>query len=230
MKKIVALLMILLFLSSFSLLFAGRIFDPQLARWMQVDPADEFHSPYVYCGNNPVNFIDPDGSETIDAKMTRIYDIATNENMSNFYNIVEVGSFNLERKYRQNYWTNPRKWRDKYGISFFTKDRKFLQSSTMQNFQKGNTQVIKCCVQILQLASPTPFDALESGDALTLTLQAVAEYFTDFDAFVELADKFNIQKAEDLSEYGVDFDYLETLEDPSERAKYINQTLNNYEE
>jgi hypothetical protein len=63
--------MSLLFLSNFSLLFAGRIFDPQLARWMEVDPADEFHSPYVYCGNNPVNFVDPDGKQTYDTFFTK---------------------------------------------------------------------------------------------------------------------------------------------------------------
>jgi len=28
-----------------------------------VDPADEFHSPYVYCHNDPVNFLDPDGAK-----------------------------------------------------------------------------------------------------------------------------------------------------------------------
>jgi len=45
--------------------------DPQLGRWLQVDPADEFHSPYVYCHNDPVNFFDPDGaSEESDLLLT----------------------------------------------------------------------------------------------------------------------------------------------------------------
>ena len=70
MKKFVVIFVILLFLSSFSLLFAGRIFDPQLARWMEVDPADQFFNPYNYCGNNPINFVDPDGKQAYDTFFT----------------------------------------------------------------------------------------------------------------------------------------------------------------
>ncbi len=42
--------------------YGARYYDPQLGRWQQVDPLDEFHSPYVYVANNPVMFIDPDGA------------------------------------------------------------------------------------------------------------------------------------------------------------------------
>ncbi len=42
--------------------YGARYYDPQLGRWLQVDPVDEFHSPYVYVGNNPVMFVDPDGA------------------------------------------------------------------------------------------------------------------------------------------------------------------------
>ena len=41
--------------------FGARNYDPALGRWMNVDPLSQFHSPYNYTGNNPVNFIDPDG-------------------------------------------------------------------------------------------------------------------------------------------------------------------------
>ncbi len=53
--------------------YGVRYYDPQLGSgrlsgyalqahcWMAVDPADEFFSPYVYCHNDPVNFVDPDG-------------------------------------------------------------------------------------------------------------------------------------------------------------------------
>jgi len=44
--------------------FGARMYDPDLARWTTPDPlADKYPgiSPYVYCNDNPVNFVDPDG-------------------------------------------------------------------------------------------------------------------------------------------------------------------------
>ena len=44
--------------------FGARMYDPDLARWTTQDPlADQYHgiSPYAFCNNNPVNFVDPDG-------------------------------------------------------------------------------------------------------------------------------------------------------------------------
>lgn len=37
------------------------MYDPYLCRWTTQDPANQLLNPYVYCGNNPVNFYDPDG-------------------------------------------------------------------------------------------------------------------------------------------------------------------------
>lgn len=55
--------------------YGVRFYDPQLGRWHTVDPVDEFCSPYVYCGNDPVNFIDPDGAEATPS-FERIWAIA----------------------------------------------------------------------------------------------------------------------------------------------------------
>lgn len=41
--------------------YGARNYNPQLGRWMNVDPMAEFASPYTYVGNNPVNLIDPTG-------------------------------------------------------------------------------------------------------------------------------------------------------------------------
>ena len=42
--------------------FHARQFDPALGRFLRVDPAGQFNSPYVGMGNNPVMTVDPDGN------------------------------------------------------------------------------------------------------------------------------------------------------------------------
>ena len=44
--------------------FGARQYNPTLRRWMTPDPLSEKYygvSPYAFCNNNPVNFVDPDG-------------------------------------------------------------------------------------------------------------------------------------------------------------------------
>ncbi len=53
--------------------YGVRFYDPELGRWHSIDPADQFFSPYVYCHNDPVNFLDPDGSIQKDADGRYIY-------------------------------------------------------------------------------------------------------------------------------------------------------------
>jgi len=56
----------LLLLLSAQSIFAGRYYDSKTGRFLSVDPkADKYPgiSPYTYCLNNPLLFIDPDGQD-----------------------------------------------------------------------------------------------------------------------------------------------------------------------
>ena len=41
--------------------FEARLWDSRIGRWLTIDPAGEFFSPYLGMGNNPISIIDPDG-------------------------------------------------------------------------------------------------------------------------------------------------------------------------
>ncbi len=41
--------------------YRARLYDPDLGRFYQNDPAGQYPSPYSYVGNDPVNYIDPSG-------------------------------------------------------------------------------------------------------------------------------------------------------------------------
>ncbi|XP_038106258.1 uncharacterized protein LOC6039655 [Culex quinquefasciatus] len=41
--------------------YHARLYDPDLARFYQVDPQEQYPSPYKYAGNSPISLVDPDG-------------------------------------------------------------------------------------------------------------------------------------------------------------------------
>ena len=48
--------------------YGARYYDPKVSVWLGVDPLTEIYSgisPYAYCQNNPVIFIDPDGKKIV---------------------------------------------------------------------------------------------------------------------------------------------------------------------
>jgi len=42
--------------------FGKRYFDPDVIRWISVDPVSQYWDMYSFCDNNPINKIDPDGN------------------------------------------------------------------------------------------------------------------------------------------------------------------------
>lgn len=73
--------------------FSARYYDPQIGRWHVPDPADQYYSPYLAMGNNPVSKIDPDGLRAIgwksasELEMEQYLDFLHNEWARDFGNM-----------------------------------------------------------------------------------------------------------------------------------------------
>ncbi|WP_262511704.1 RHS repeat domain-containing protein [Echinicola strongylocentroti] len=58
--------------------FHARQYDPALGRWFAVDPQNQFISPYLVMGNNPIVGIDPDGEFVVPALIGAAISFLTN--------------------------------------------------------------------------------------------------------------------------------------------------------
>ena len=52
--------------------YGARMYDRERGRWLSQDPLQQYHSPYVFCGNNPIRLIDLDGIEARDSTSVMI--------------------------------------------------------------------------------------------------------------------------------------------------------------
>ena len=57
--------------------FGSRYYSSDLSIWLSVDPMSDKYpslSPYVYCVNNPIKLVDPNGEEIVDENGVKCYD------------------------------------------------------------------------------------------------------------------------------------------------------------
>ncbi|MBO8131425.1 MAG: DNRLRE domain-containing protein [Candidatus Marinimicrobia bacterium] len=76
--------------------FGARYYDPSIGRWLTCDPAGQFHSPYSYCGNNPLVFVDPDGEWiqfVIGAMINVILNAPNIDDWKDFLGYAAIGAF-----------------------------------------------------------------------------------------------------------------------------------------
>ena len=62
--------------------FGSRYYSSDLSIWLSVDPMSDKYpslSPYVYCANNPIKLLDPDGEEMMDNQYKWEYNQTTHE-------------------------------------------------------------------------------------------------------------------------------------------------------
>ena len=52
--------------------YGAQMYDRERGRWLTQDPLQQYHSPYVFCGNNPIRLIDLDGMEARDSTSVMI--------------------------------------------------------------------------------------------------------------------------------------------------------------
>ena len=71
--------------------FGARFYDPEVGRFITVDPGKDGLNWYAYCNNNPLRYIDPDGRVLVDLSLESIK--ATGKWISNNAGaLVEIGS------------------------------------------------------------------------------------------------------------------------------------------
>ena len=79
--------------------FGARRYDPATGRWLSQDPLSEkyyAHSPYLFCGANPMRFVDPTGSIWDDPQSIQLLVFYTNMRILDLSSVKEVNQSLLE--------------------------------------------------------------------------------------------------------------------------------------
>jgi RHS repeat-associated protein len=92
--------------------YGARYYDPRTSVWISVDPLSEKYpnvSSYVYCLNNPVKIIDPDGKDIIFVNGYRLFgssNVSQNKLKDTYWNIVNKGFTNEVERYFNDHTTH----------------------------------------------------------------------------------------------------------------------------
>ncbi len=81
--------------------FGARFYQPRFGKWLSIDPlAEEYMgiSPYAYCGNDPVNRVDPDGQAS-----KKVINNRTNT-ITILQNLYATGSYYNDAKRSADFW------------------------------------------------------------------------------------------------------------------------------
>ena len=83
--------------------YGARMYDQSLGRWFTTDPLSEKYyglSPYVYCGNNPLRYVDPDGRDVWEVNNEgRIINRIKDKTQDAFYMVVKDADGNYQRTF-----------------------------------------------------------------------------------------------------------------------------------
>ena len=100
--------------------YGARMYDPVIGRWTTQDPAMQFTNPYIFCGNNPVQYIDPDGEWILGALLGGIFNLTMD---------LLSGNPNKDSKWYE--------WAASFGIGAATGVLGFYASTSLASFGAG---------------------------------------------------------------------------------------------